>query len=95
MSRALLLPFLPTDISAVVKGMAPLKASDKDGFPDLFWQRYWPIIVISQFNQVFDLIDHDLHTWKDGTIRTILNHEQAELVLSILLPLANVSDTLT
>ncbi|KAK8536961.1 hypothetical protein V6N13_000142 [Hibiscus sabdariffa] len=44
MNRALLLPFLPTDISTTVKSMAPLKASGKDGFPALFYQRYWSII---------------------------------------------------
>ncbi|KAA3462946.1 non-ltr retroelement reverse transcriptase [Gossypium australe] len=43
MNSVLLTPFLESEIQEVVKSMAPLKAPGIDGFPALFFQRYWDI----------------------------------------------------
>ncbi|KAK8573530.1 hypothetical protein V6N13_009620 [Hibiscus sabdariffa] len=40
----LLPPFEADEIWNAVKCMAPLKASGPDGFPTLFFQKYWDVI---------------------------------------------------
>ncbi|KAA3468552.1 reverse transcriptase [Gossypium australe] len=44
MNAALLKQFTEDDIAYAVKMMAPLNAPDVDGFPAIFFQRYWHII---------------------------------------------------
>ncbi|GMJ10541.1 hypothetical protein like AT1G43760 [Hibiscus trionum] len=43
-NACLLAPFTKDDFFLAVKQMAPLKAADLDGFPALFYQRYWHIV---------------------------------------------------
>lgn len=44
MNDTLLKLFTEEDIGAAVKMMAPLKAPGVDGFPTIFFQRYWNLI---------------------------------------------------
>ncbi|KAA3469397.1 reverse transcriptase [Gossypium australe] len=44
MNDELLKPFLEDEIWQAVKSMAPIKAPGIDGFPALFFQKYWDVI---------------------------------------------------
>lgn len=44
MNGELLKPFTDEEIWVAVKGIAPLKASEIDGFLPLFYQQYWHIL---------------------------------------------------
>lgn len=44
MNAELIRPFTEDEIGQVVKSMAPLKAPGIDGFPALFYQRFWHIV---------------------------------------------------
>lgn len=44
MNRILLATYAGGEIIEVLKGMGPTKASGIDGFPAIFYQKYWHII---------------------------------------------------
>ncbi|KAA3459595.1 reverse transcriptase [Gossypium australe] len=44
MNEELLKPFLEDEIWQAVKSMAPIKAPSIDGFPALFFQKYWDVV---------------------------------------------------
>ncbi|KAA3472229.1 reverse transcriptase [Gossypium australe] len=43
-NEVLLSPFQEEEIQTALKGMGPIKAPGSDGFPALFFQRYWHIV---------------------------------------------------
>ncbi|GMI92262.1 hypothetical protein like AT1G43760 [Hibiscus trionum] len=44
MNRRLLAPFTLDEVKEAIKHMAPMKASGLDGFPALFYQKYWHVV---------------------------------------------------
>lgn len=44
MNDELLRPFTQEKVDRVVRGFHPTKARDPDGFPAVFYQKYWDIV---------------------------------------------------
>ncbi|KAK9035506.1 hypothetical protein V6N11_077545 [Hibiscus sabdariffa] len=96
MNQGLTAEFTKEEIFSAIKHMAPLKASGYDGFPALFYLKYWHIEAWisgpgngkvnsdannSQLSVVADLINSEDHTWKEDIIFSNFNHQQAVQIL--------------
>ncbi|KAK9035057.1 hypothetical protein V6N11_077108 [Hibiscus sabdariffa] len=96
MNDSLNTEFQSKEIYEAVKSMAPLKASGPDGFPALFFQKFWHIVgdevMDSGHSLVADLIDHNLHQWKESTVRLLFSEDQALHILNMLIPSVDTPD---
>ncbi|KAA3467389.1 reverse transcriptase [Gossypium australe] len=58
MNQSLTAPYTETDIIEALKGMGPKKATDFDGFPAIFYQKFWHIIGKDTSNFCLEVLNH-------------------------------------
>ncbi|XP_016706908.2 uncharacterized protein [Gossypium hirsutum] len=99
MNERLLRQFTEEDIAYVVKSLAPLKAPGLDGFPALFFQRYWHIVgpevekpsnmthfrPISLCNVIYKIIAKVLVLRMSETLGSCVNEAQGAFILGRLI----------
>lgn len=57
MNESLLAPFKKEEIERAISEMFPTKALGPDGFPELFYQRYWNIVGSNTINDYLDILN--------------------------------------
>lgn len=63
MNHLLLATYAEGEILEALKGMGPTKASGADGFPAIFYQKYWHIVGKDTCNFCLDILNNVV-LWK-------------------------------
>lgn len=83
MNAKLMAPFRRTEIEKALKQMYPIKASGTDGFPALFFQKYWKIIGDKMVESCMDILNgrRSKKDWNSTYIALISNVKNPWMVL--------------
>ncbi|KAA3481590.1 reverse transcriptase [Gossypium australe] len=65
-------PFTEDEVYAALKGMGPLKAPGSDGFPTLFFQKYWHIVGKEVLKYCLGILNHGKEIESANTTNIVL-----------------------